>query len=91
MKRKLLSVLAVLLSVLLLAACAPGTNTGEKLEGEVDITPITGNEAVVRVVMENGMIAGAGYSDDVLRNASESLTTTTKMFGGFQHHSSRVE
>lgn len=86
MKRKLLSVLAVLLSVLLLAACAPGTNTGEKLEGEVDITPITGNEAVVRVVMENGMIAGAGYSDDVLRNASESLTTTTKMFGGlFQY------
>ena len=91
MKTRLFSLLAVLLCLFTVSACAPGPGSGDKLENEVNITPVTGNEAVVRVVMENGMIAGAGYSDDVLRNKAESLTTTTKMSGGlFQYRSTQA-
>ncbi len=91
MKTGLFSLLAVLLCLFTVSACAPGPGSGDKLENEVNITPVTGSEAVVRVVMENGMIAGAGYSDDVLRNKAESLTTTTKMSGGlFQYRSTQA-
>ncbi len=86
MKKKLYVVMAIVLCLCFVTACKPSGKQGEKLDGEVNILPVTGNEAVVRVVMENGANAGAGYADDALRNKAETLTSTTKMYGGlFQY------